>query len=100
SALRNCSFCRPFSFGRVQTALQTQSPHRPAVWSRAIAAKFNSSSPRSVLAVCPCPNRSGAKRGLKPWLPVSLFSRLAHRVGLVTLRQTFVRRCHGGIGRP
>src|SRR5262249_61003027 len=31
---------------------------------------------------------------------VPLFSRFAPRAGLVTLRQTFVRRCHGDIGRP
>src|SRR5262244_876123 len=31
---------------------------------------------------------------------VPLLSRFAPRAGLVTLRQTFVRRCHGGIGRP
>src|SRR6516162_4442822 len=32
-------------------------------------------------------------------LAVSLLSRLAHRAGLVTVRQTFVRRSHGG-NRP
>ena len=31
---------------------------------------------------------------------VPLLSRFAPRAGLVTLRQTFVRRCHGDIGRP
>src|SRR5215813_12407930 len=31
---------------------------------------------------------------------VPLLSRFAPRDGLVTLRQTFVRRCHGNIGRP
>src|SRR5215510_14661827 len=31
---------------------------------------------------------------------VPLLSRFAPRAGLVTLRQTLVRRCHGGIGRP
>src|SRR6516165_8713154 len=31
---------------------------------------------------------------------VPLLSRFAPRAGLVTLRQTFARRCHGDIGRP
>src|SRR6516164_8204500 len=31
---------------------------------------------------------------------VPLLSRFAPRAGLVTLRQTFVRRCHGDIGGP
>jgi hypothetical protein len=36
----------------------------------------------------------------RPMLMAVLLSRFAPRVGLVTLRQTFVRRCHSGNNRP
>src|SRR6516164_2475554 len=44
-------------------------------------------------------NAGGGASAADHSLAVSLLSRLAHRAGLVTVRQTFVRRSHGG-NRP
>jgi hypothetical protein len=46
-------------------------------------------------------NRFGLlERHVRRPLAVPLLSRFAPRLGLVTLRQTFVRRRHGGGNRP
>src|SRR5262249_50487371 len=114
---RPCGFAIPQAIKDAGTSLHDElAEHEAGADARELTDGFHSSLPGSDLPFgrararqssthlariprsLPVPEPFGrAKGGLKPWLPVSRFLRsFAPHAEFVTLRQTFVRRSHGG----